>query len=199
MLPETLILAALLAAGPGAGAAPPTAVPRAPEAGRVGCPLPVYMKDGRVRCADRPAAAAFGRVVWVEGGRPVSVPASLVDVERTMRIHRRAPRRGGFSVLGDGSAAPPPLVEQAAAEEGPEAGTRSYEGTQAPEPPPMTAAERRSLQGELHGAVIELDILKKRYRALALSGIQPSNALGRSIHSRERRIRAIQDRLAEGR
>jgi hypothetical protein len=205
MLPETLLLAALLGAGPTAAGAsgmqtPEAGAPAVPK-GTTACPLPVYLKGGEVRCADKPAAAAFGRVVWVEGGRPVSMPASRVDLERTMRIHQRAPRRGGFSVMGDGSPAPPSLVEQAAAEEAaggeePETGSRIYDGTEAPEAAPMTDEERKSLRDEMHRTVIELDILRKQYKALALSGIQPSNALGRSIHNRERRIREIKMRLA---
>lgn len=62
------------------------------------CSLPVYLEDGTARCADAPAATAFGKVTWSEDGRVVTMPARLVDLERTMARHRRAPVRASFSM-----------------------------------------------------------------------------------------------------
>jgi len=45
----------------------------------------VHLKDGTVRYAHAPATCAFGKCVWndVAAGRPVTVPADLVDLSRT--------------------------------------------------------------------------------------------------------------------
>lgn len=209
---ETLLLAAALSADPVPPPAPvtaPAAVPARPPAaassaaGQGTCPLPVYMKKGKVRCADKPATTAFGRVTWIEGGRTVTVSAAQVDLDRTMPVHRKAARRGGFSMAGDMTRPVEPLLApgQPAREPGLTVGatTVQYPGTEEPPPPPLTPGERDALQADLRKARSELDILKKRARALALIGAGPSNALGGAIHQREREIESIQRRLAAGR
>jgi len=57
----------------------------------------VHLQDGTVRYAHAPATCAFGKCVWndVEAGRPVTVPADLVDLSRTPAGRAGNPARQG--------------------------------------------------------------------------------------------------------
>jgi len=61
----------------------------------------VHLQDGTIRYAHAPATCAFGKCVWsdVEAGRPVTVPACLVDLSKTQtgRAGNAAQRRGSFT------------------------------------------------------------------------------------------------------
>jgi len=60
----------------------------------------VYLQDGTVRYAHAPATCAFGKCVWndVAAGRPVTVPADLVDLLRTPTGRAGNPvRQGSFT------------------------------------------------------------------------------------------------------
>jgi len=61
----------------------------------------VHLQDGTVRYAHAPATCAFGKCVWndVEAGRPISVPADLVDLSRTATGRAgSALRQGSFTL-----------------------------------------------------------------------------------------------------
>lgn len=192
------------APSPGEGTAAATAR-EAPAAGE--CRLPVYFRSGEVRCSEKPASTAFGRFTWMEGGRWLTVRASAIDLERTLPIHEKAPRGGGFSVTGSqrtsvpfpaATASPP----QTAPSRGLEVPTRTeWEGapeadqTTAEEEPGLSPEDRSRLQEELRQARTELDVMIKQYRALALTGRAPSNTLSRAITQREQKIERIQEQL----
>lgn len=61
----------------------------------------VQLQDGTIRCAHGPATCAFGKCVWndVHAGRPVSLPANLVDLSRTQtgRVGSPVKPRGSFT------------------------------------------------------------------------------------------------------
>jgi len=59
----------------------------------------VHLQDGTVRYARAPATSVFGKCVWndVQAGRPVTVPANLVDLSRTPTRRTGNPVRQGGS------------------------------------------------------------------------------------------------------
>ena len=169
------------------------------------CPLPVYLKAGKIRCADRPAATAFGKITWIEKRRPVTLPVSQVDMKRTMGIHRKAPRKGGgFTIIGSAVPVTPLTTNR----------SDSYRDMDSPPLEPdrvishdqdpvknstLTESERTRIQEALHKAVIERDVMLKRYRALALTGMGPSNTLSTAILNREKNIARYKRQLQENR
>jgi len=74
----------------------------------------VHLQDGTVRYAHAPATCAFGKCVWndVEAGRPITVPAHLVDLPRTPTGRKGiSVRQGSFifaSAAWEGSPPPDP-------------------------------------------------------------------------------------------
>jgi len=64
-------------------------------------PFAVHLQDGTVRYAHAPATCVFGKCVWndVEAGRPVTVPADLVDLSRTPTGTMGNPARQGSFTL----------------------------------------------------------------------------------------------------
>jgi len=77
----------------------------------------VYLQDGTARYGHAPATCAFGKCVWndVEAGRPISVPADLVDLSKTQTGGMGSKGRSGSFTFASAAEEGAPLMEPAEA------------------------------------------------------------------------------------